>query len=216
MISSARWPNNNSNLVDRLKAPHANAGLSPMKRPVENADMELQADREDVAASLAGDAAAYRRIVERHQQAIGRRMRRFARDSAVVEELVQDVFVEAYCSLAKFSGRAPFAHWLNRIATHVGYAYLKRRQKQHNWQNMDIVLDQQPAPEKLDPNEAAETLHVVLDQLSPRDRLVLTLLHLEDKSIAETAEMTGWSQTMVKVQAFRARGKLRKLLEAKR
>ena len=67
--------------------------------------------------------------------------------------------------------------------------------------------------EPANPDEAAETLHHVLDRLSPRDRLVITLLHLENHTVAETAALTGWSQTMVKVQAFRARSKLRKLLE---
>jgi RNA polymerase sigma-70 factor (ECF subfamily) len=175
--------------------------------------MELEADDADVAASLGGDASAYRRIVERHQAAIGRRMRRFAMDARTVEELVQDVFVEAYCSLGKFSGRAPFEHWLNRIATHVGYRHLKRRSRERGRQIGEGVLDQQAARETADSSEAAEQLHALLDKLSPRDRLVLTLLHLEDRSVAETAELTGWSRAMVKVQAFRARAKLRKLLE---
>src|SRR5579862_5261057 len=85
------------------------------------------ADRGDVTASLGGDAEAYRRIVRRHQDAVARRMRRFARGAAGVEELTHDVFVEAYFSLANYSGRAPFVHWLNRIATRVGYRYWKRR-----------------------------------------------------------------------------------------
>jgi RNA polymerase sigma-70 factor (ECF subfamily) len=61
--------------------------------------------------------------------------------------------------------------------------------------------------------EAVDRLHRVMEQLSPRNRLVITLMYLEDQSVAETAELTGWSQTMVKVQAFRARSKLRKLME---
>jgi RNA polymerase sigma-70 factor (ECF subfamily) len=77
----------------------------------------------------------------------------------------------------------------------------------------EIALENRIAAEPANADEAAETLHRVLDQLSPRDRLVVTLLHLENRTVAETAALTGWSQTMVKVQAFRARGKLRKLLE---
>lgn len=177
--------------------------------------MDHEADRADITASLAGDGEAYRRIVQRHQSPIARRMRRFARDAATVEELVQDVFVEAYFSLRGFSGRAPFEHWLNRIATRVGYAFLKKRQKQMKFAGNAIALENCIATEPANPDEAAETLHRVLDQLSPRDRLVVTLLHLENRTVAETAELANWSQTMVKVQAFRARAKLRKLLERK-
>jgi len=176
--------------------------------------MEHEADYADVAATLAGDAEAYRRIVQRHQQAIGRRMRRFTANAGMVEELVQDVFVEAYFSLAKFSAKAPFEHWLNRIATFVGFGFLKKQHKQKKRQNMEIVLENEPAAESSDAKDAAETLHHVLDQLPPRDRLVVTLMYLEDHSVAETAKLTGWSQAMVKVQAFRARAKLRKLMEA--
>jgi RNA polymerase sigma-70 factor (ECF subfamily) len=59
---------------------------------------------------------------------------------------------------------------------------------------------------------AAEAVHETLAQLRPRDRLVLTLMYLEEHSVAEVADLTGWSETMVKVQAWRAKRKLRKLL----
>jgi len=180
---------------------------------VENAPMDDQSDRADVAASLDGDAGAFRRIVQRHQPQIARRMRRLARDPNSVEEIVQDVFVEAYFSLSGYSGKAPFEHWLNRIATRVGYAFLKRRQKQMKLTGNSIDLQNSIAAEPANADEAAETLHHVLDRLSPRDRMVITLLHLENRTVAGTAEFIGWSQTMVKVQAFRARAKLRKLLE---
>ncbi len=64
-----------------------------------------------------------------------------------------------------------------------------------------------------DPDEAAELLHKMRAILSPRDRLVLTLLYWEGFSVAEIANQTGWTKTMVKVQAHRARARLRKKLE---
>jgi RNA polymerase sigma-70 factor (ECF subfamily) len=182
---------------------------------VEDATMHDEADRADIAASLAGNGEAFRRIVQRHESAIARRMRRFARDTATVEELVQDVFVEAYFSLGGFSAKAPFEHWLNRIATRVGYGFLKKRQKQMKQASNDIVIENLAATEPTNAEEASEALHRVLDRLSARDRLVITLLHLENRTVAETASQTGWTQTMVKVQAFRARSKLRKLLEGR-
>ena len=61
---------------------------------------------------------------------------------------------------------------------------------------------------------AGETLDRVLGELSPRDRLVLTLMYWEEMPVAEIARQTGWTQGMVKVQAHRARKRLRRLLEA--
>ena len=70
------------------------------------------------------------------------------------------------------------------------------------------------AHESMQPEHAAEILHSLLERLPPRDRLVLMLRHIENRSVEETAELTGWTTTMVKVQAWRARNKLKKLFEA--
>lgn len=172
------------------------------------------ADLEDVRQSCQGDPEAYRRLIARHQEHIGRILWRFTRDRRVHEELVQDAFVEAYLSLTNYRGKAPLAHWLSRIATRVGYRYWKqtarqRRQKTFSLQEWDKISDE--TTEQTNPSRAAALVHQMLAQLPPRDRLVLTLRYLEDCDVAETARRTGWTKTMVKVQASRARKKLEKL-----
>ena len=173
-------------------------------------------DQEDVRRCRDGEEDAYRRLIERHQARISAMMWRFSRDPVVHDELVQDVFVEAYGSLAGFRGRAPFEHWLARIATRVGYRYWKRqaRTRAHptvSIEEWDGVMDE--APDDLEPAEAAEQLHALLAALPARDRLVLTLRYVEDHSVLETARLTGWSASMVKVQTLRARKKLKALFE---
>ncbi len=81
----------------------------------------------DLRAAADGDGDAYGRVIDRYQQTIARRMTRFTRDQRLLEELVHDVFVEAYFSLGGYRGDAPFEHWLQRIATRVGYRYWTRR-----------------------------------------------------------------------------------------
>ena len=76
----------------------------------------------------------------------------------------------------------------------------------------EIALDLSEDP-ILDPNEVAEMLHRLLKKLPPRDRLVLTLRYLQQNSIFETAELTGWTVAMVKVQTWRAKNKFKKLYE---
>ena len=179
----------------------------------------VDADWADIEATLAGDGTAYGRLVKKHQNELARRMWRFTRDRGELEELVQDVFVEAYTSLKGFRGEAPFVHWLNRIATRVGYRFWKVQKRQASrtvpLQDWDTLVDTDTDTDtnELEAAEAGERLHEMLAQLPPRDRLVLTLLYLEELSVAEAADRTGWSKTMVKVQAFRARKKLRALLE---
>jgi RNA polymerase sigma-70 factor (ECF subfamily) len=163
-------------------------------------------DRADVAAAVAGDAAAYARLVRRHQSAIARRMARF--DRSAVEELTQEVFVQAYLSLDRYRGDAPLDHWLQRLATRVGYRHWQARAKRaHRPLSAAADVAAPPAPVAVDHGALA-----LLDQLPPRDRLVLTLLYVDGRSVAEAADLAGWSQTMVKVQAFRARAKLKRLL----
>lgn len=172
-------------------------------------------DLADVGGSLRGDGQAFARIVGRHQPQITARMWRFTHDRNRLEELVQEVFVECYVNLRSFKATGPFSHWLNAIATRVGYRYWKRQKQRAsrtiNLQDWDLpVLARQEQP---DPQRVGEALHALLAQLPARDRLVLTLMYLEELSVAKVAEQTGWSLTMVKVQAHRARKKLRALLE---
>jgi len=172
-------------------------------------------DRRDIVASLDSDEAAYERLVRRYEQLIAAQMWRFTRDRRVLDELVQEVFVEAYVSLANYKARAPFLHWLRRIATRVGYRYWKREARERA--RYDLLAERKTeilaVPAESSPHEAAEYLHALLEQLPPKERLVLTLLYLDECDTAEIARRTGWTRTLVKVRAFRARKKLKTLLE---
>jgi len=177
--------------------------------------IEAVSEIEDVRQSRQGDSDAYRRLVERHQDHVAGIMWRFSRDLRVHEELVQDVFVEAYMSLAGYRRKAPFAHWLARIATRVGYRYWKKKARRREMQVFTLEqwdrLPDEP-PDNMDPSQAATLVHRLLAQLRPRDRLVLTLRYLEGCDVAETAHRTGWTKSMVKVQTLRARKRLENLL----
>ncbi|MBN2476511.1 MAG: sigma-70 family RNA polymerase sigma factor [Pirellulales bacterium] len=170
------------------------------------------ADWADVRASLGGDGQAYARLVHRYQQPIGAYMWRFSRDRRQWEELVHDVFVDAYFSLATYAGRAPLAHWLKRIATRVGYRFWKSRQRHRREVPLSPITDLLTTSDRAEAaRHAAEVVHQVLDRLAPRDRLVMTLGYLEGRSVEEVAGLTGWTPTMVKVQMHRARKRLAKI-----
>jgi RNA polymerase sigma-70 factor, ECF subfamily len=172
-------------------------------------------DQHDIEGTLAGDDLAFARLVGRYQEVITAQMWRFTRDPIILEELIQDVFVEAYRSLKNYKGKAPFLHWLRRIATRVGYRHWKQNaREQKRRESLELnreELAMTGSPKT--PSRAAELLHEVLAQLKPNDRLVLTLHYLEGCSTAEIADWTGWSRAAVKVRAFRARKKLKEMLE---
>ena len=178
---------------------------------------EQHPDASDIAASLQGDGAAFAHLIRRYQGQVAGDLSRFTHDRLRLEELTQDVFVEAYNSLRTYRGESPFGHWLRKITVRVGYRFLKEVARERR---MLTASDDVPAPAPSetgsDPAAAAARVQAFLEKLAPRDRLVLTLMYLQGLSVAEIAEHTGWSRIMVKVQAFRARQRLKRLLEKSR
>lgn len=172
-------------------------------------------DRCDVRACLEGDRDAYGRLVRRHQQSVGSLLWRFTHDRLEHESLVHDAFVEAYFSLRTYRSTGSFRSWLLTIATRVGYRLWKQRARTRR--RKVISLDGIPEPPAHGvvprPEDALDLLGQALARLAPRDRMVLTLLYLEEMSVAKVATLTGWSRTLVKVQAHRARGRLKKLVQ---
>lgn len=166
-------------------------------------------EHEDIKKSIRGDGDAYARLISSHQDSVARWMCRFTRDPRELEELVHDVFIEAYYSLSGWRGDAEFSHWLNRIATRVGFKYWKRRKS--TVRGLPAGID--PAAEGVESSQAEEVLDAALEQLRPRERLVLALLYIEGLSVAEAAQCAGWTKIAVKVQAHRARKKLRSIFE---
>lgn len=219
--ANSAWPGASliRDWIGLVAASAAEAGAAASKEIGTEEHRAWALDLEDIELCRNGDGNAYRRIVERHQQRVGAMMWRFSRDPETHEELVQDAFVEAYTSLGNYRATAPFAHWLARIATRVGYRYWRRRRREAARPTFTLQEWDQPAdrdPNAMGEAEAADLLHRVLESLPPRDRLVLTLRYVEDLSVAETAQRTGWSPSMVKVQVWRARQKLKALFEEAR
>ena len=171
-------------------------------------------DWQDILACLDGDEDSYVKIVRRYEPQITKLMWRFSRDPAVCEELVQDVFVEAYFSLKSYRGRAPLIHWLRKIGVRVGYRYWKEQAKT----KVEVPLQEFDAIEVeetdgVEPSVAAELLHALLSRLTAPDRLVLTLMYFEQYNTKDIANRMGWSRAMVKMRALRARKKLKTIAE---
>lgn len=199
-----------------IKIPAGSQYLANVGPTDDRPDAVLPADRTDIAASLLGDQNGYARLVSRYEAIIGTQMWRFSRDVSVHEELVQEVFVEAYMSLAGFRGHAPFEHWIRRIATRVGYRYWRKESRERDRRNAMEEWRRTARTSTIDrtPSQAAECLFQLLETLPPKDRLVLSLFYFEGWDMGEIAARLGWSRTLVKVRAHRARRKLRGLLEA--
>ncbi len=128
-----------------------------------------------------------------------------------------------FTRIAQYQGNVPFTHWVSRIAvtTCIDHLRAQKRRPEFRWADLseneadvlDAVLTSENDVGAGDALAAHELVHKLLNQLKPDDRLVLQLLDLEQKTLAEVNVLTGWNITLVKVRAFRARRKLQKLFE---
>ncbi|MEK6279781.1 MAG: RNA polymerase sigma factor [Acidobacteriota bacterium] len=165
-------------------------------------------------------------MVRRYSPRVFRFASRFFRQRSVVDEVAQEVFMKAFAQLGSFEGRGSMEGWLTRITTNTCLNILRSTRSRPETTVSDMTDDESAwmetrlagsAEESFRSSErsyvAADLAERVLSNLSPDDRLVLTLVDGEDFSIKEVAEMTGWSQSKVKVQAFRARRRMRAEVE---
>src|SRR5881296_2613145 len=136
------------------------------------------------------------------------------------EDLAQMVFGKVFAHFDQYSGAVPFEHWVSRVAVNTCLNALRAERCRPELRLADLTEDEAEVIEKVvaiakepDPSQqvaARELAHKMLETLSPKDRLILTLLDLEERSVEEVRQQTGWNASLIKVRAFRARMKLRK------
>ncbi len=184
--------------------------------------------RAAVERVLDGDVEAFAIIVHAYQRLIAADLARRlpAQD---VQEVAQDVFVRAYRALPSYRQQAPLRIWLLRIARYAAMDFWRKhyRRRDRVFSDLDEAAlhgvesaHQQTVAERQTDDDALEIarewLALALEQLSPSDRAVITLVELEKTPLATAAEQLGCSLTAMKVRAFRARQRLKTALEDQR
>ncbi|MDP1578691.1 MAG: RNA polymerase sigma factor [Candidatus Didemnitutus sp.] len=169
------------------------------------------------------DQVAARELVEHLYPLVIRIVRSRLPRRAAEEDLAQDIFLKMFSRLAQYQGHVPFTHWVSRIAvtTCIDQLRAQKRRPEYRWADLseneaevlDHVLTDTTAEAPSDTVAARELVLKLLAGLGAADRTVIQMLDLEQKSVAEIAALTGWSQSMIKVRAFRARRKLQKLFQ---
>ncbi len=171
----------------------------------------------------AGDASAYRMLVEHHQAGIGRLVSRLlGADDAGLDDVVQDVFVRAYFALDRFRGQAAFRTWLTRIAINRCRDEQRRTQRRRTFtqtltRQAAIEQAEVPGPGGDGPPDAPDAIgqHVqhAVASLPEKLRMVVTLKDLEGYSYEEVSRILQCKLGTVKSRHARAREQLRRRLE---
>ena len=177
-------------------------------------------EQELITEVLDGHPDSFEPLVVKYQPRVFAIARRYARREDEVEDIVQTVFIKAYSKLSSFRGDAPFEHWLMRMATFTCYDFLRKHQRNREWNATDLSSEEndwlenvgEESTAKTDQDAAKALVNKLLDGLKPVDRHIIILLDLEGKSVKEISELTDLSESNVKVKAHRARDKMKKLL----
>jgi len=167
-----------------------------------------------------GATDEFAELVRRHQSHVFAILYRYERDPHRLEDLAQETFLKAWRALGQFDGRAPFQHWLSRIAIHAALDHLRKQKRSRNEIGFPDLgddalewLHSDDEDRRLEAKNAREILDAAMRELSADDRLVLTLLEIEERTVKEISAYTGWSGVTVRVRALRARARLKKALE---
>jgi len=195
-------------------------------------DYQNLPDADLARAAVQGDETAFGEIVRRYSPRVFSFSSRFFRRYDLIEEAAQEVFMKAFTQLKNFEGRGSLEGWLTRITVTTCINILRSTKPQNELMVSDLTEDEtawldnklanvssanyQNEEDKL---IAADLVNRVLETLPPEDVLILQLIDGEGSSIKEASAATGWSESKVKIKAFRARRRMReavqKLLNAK-
>jgi RNA polymerase sigma-70 factor (ECF subfamily) len=180
-------------------------------------------DASFVARARAGDADAFRVLVERHSRALFRVAFRMTGNQQDAEDVVQESFLRAFKQLAKFDLRASFGTWLYRIAANCSLDMMRarKRRSEHVAGNEEgaeeVVLSLpslDPSPERMTlSGEVRQRVLEAMNDLSATERTAFVLRHFEGMCMEEVSRVLECQPGAAKHSVFRAVQKLRRSLE---
>jgi RNA polymerase sigma-70 factor (ECF subfamily) len=181
-----------------------------------------EVSRELVAAVLREDENAARELVRILYPLVAKLVRAHRPVRSAEEDLCQMIFIKVLQKLSQFSGQVPLEHWVSRIAVNTCINQIQSEKARPELREADLSQEQvavinnlATTTGELAPDESFASRQLVehlMTALKPAERLVIDLLYLQQRSVAEIRRLTGWSGALVKVRAFRARAKMKQLL----
>ena len=175
-----------------------------------------------VAAARRQDEEAACELVRRLYPLVLKMVRSHRPRRTAEEDLCQMIFIKIFQKLSQFSGKVPLEHWISRVAINTCINQIQAEKVRPEFRHADlsdeevaVVQNLAATNEELGPDRsfaARDLVERLLTGLKPVERLVIDLLYLQQRSIAEVQALTGWGASLVKVRAFRARQKMKKQL----
>src|SRR5256886_7463750 len=173
-----------------------------------------------VDRALGGDDNAARELIRQLYPMVAKIVRAYRPRRTGEDDLAQMIFIKVFQNIAQYSGKAPISHWVSRIAVNTCRNQLAAEKARPELRHADLSEEQAAMLENLVASDdalspdrkfaARDLVEKLLAMLKPVERLVIDMLYLQERSVAEVQKLTGWTDGTIKIRAFRARQKLRK------
>jgi RNA polymerase sigma factor (sigma-70 family) len=176
----------------------------------------MLSDEEIVSQILNGQKHLYETLIRKYNLRLYRICASIVNDDAVVEDIMQTSYVNAYLNLACFKNKSKFSTWLTKILINESLLYKKRkiRHEQILIQNQKKDHDSETPLKFLLNRELKFLLEITIARLPERYRLVFVMREVEQMSIEETMAALSLSESTVKVRLTRAKEMLRNYLSS--
>jgi RNA polymerase sigma-70 factor (ECF subfamily) len=186
-------------------------------------DLRAWSEEHLIAAAKTGRRAPFGELCERHMKQVSYVTRRIIRNREDAEDAAQECFLSAFVHLKDFNGRSQFSTWLTRIAINVALMKLRKNRRAREVPIDEPTPSSEPVAQREFPHDAPdpeescslrERKRIVVSAISglrPRARDVVELIHLQEHSIRETAQILGISTAAVKTRMFHAKIKLHRM-----
>ena len=161
---------------------------------------------------LSGDVSAFSYFVKTYKNMAFNLAISIVKDEQYAEEVTQDAFMKAFTGLKSFKRTATFKSWFYRIVVNESFLQLRRLKKSRILVPLEdvkeVVLE-----DKLEEGSIEKTRKIqkTLSLLPPKEGLALQLFYLEEISLNEITNITGWTLANTKVILHRARKSVRKI-----
>jgi RNA polymerase sigma factor (sigma-70 family) len=175
--------------------------------------MRYEDDQIYIQAILAGDTAAFAHLVNKHKTMAFNIAYRLLKSREEAEEVMQDSFLKIFHALKEFRGDAAFSTWMYRIIYNQSISRLRKKKLPvHSYDDENFEW-MEPADtlqelEKLHASEQKKYVAEAIGRLPGDDANIVSLFYMNESSVEEISEITGLSQSNVKVKLFRARKRL--------
>jgi RNA polymerase sigma-70 factor (ECF subfamily) len=175
--------------------------------------MEFRSDAYYIEQVLNGEQNAFARLVDKHKHMVFTVALRIVRNREDAEEIAQDAFVKAYQSLDTFKQESKFSTWLYRIAFNAAISKTRKKKVETAPIEVNVVenytLDEIfENLERLETDEQKQIIDLLFETLKPDEAILITLYYYENTQTEEIADITGLSQSNVKVKLHRIRQKM--------